>query len=1039
MKKIYAFIFAALIGTVLAVPASAQARKTVIGVVTDENNEPLAGVGVVIKGTSSGTVTDLDGYWSLSVTDDATLEFSCLSYKTQEIPVAGKTKIDVRLTTDTTLLEEAVVVGYGTMRKSDLTGSVASVSAKSIEDFKTATVIDALAGQVAGVNIVASDGTPGAGFDVKIRGVGSVNGETAPLYIVDGYEVGDIDWIANQDIQSVEVLKDASASAIYGARAANGVVLVTTKSGAEGRPVVSYNGSASFRAISKKMELLTPYEFVKLQMEVNPTKYSGTYYRAGNDEEGNPYKYQVAEDYIGVAGIDWQDEGFRNTWSQNHEVNLRGGIKGSQYLVSFSHFDENGLLVNTGYRKDNVRAKFSQQISKNLNLDLGVNYTNSKRYGMNNSGGTLVNLLRYRPTGGLNVDDYTLRHSIYDPLAESQNNFDPSNNNPVLQAEGLTNTKKAEQWIANGSISWKIIPDLVLKVSGTYNVNNQRTDIFYGEKTSQAFRNQGVYGQTQMTKTVRWSNSNTLTYTKKIKKHRIQAMLGQETSYNGNEYLLGQSQDFPFDDLGNNNLGLGSTPTLVETGKTDVTRVSVFARAFYNYSDRYMFTATFRADASTVFSQKHKWGFFPSFAAAWNIAKEPWMKNAGWVSNLKLRAGWGTVGNDRIASYLSLDLYTDSKYGLGNRQITVLNPKQIPNTDLKWEGSTTTNIGLDAGFVDNRFNLTVDAFIKDTKDLLLAQNLAHVTGFDSQWQNVGKIRNKGIEITLNTVNFNRRNFFWSTDFNISFIKNTLVSLQDGTDYMMVNTAFNSNYSGYDYVAYVNSAIGDIYGYKFDGIYQSSDFNFTPDGSMILKPGVVDCTEHAGKAVAPGMVKYADIDGDGKITTADRTVIGNGQPDWYGGFTNNFEFYGVDLSFMLQFTYGNDVYNATRMMACESSAERCNQYAEVADRWSATNASNAVPSAEGYVKSELYSRFVEDGSFLRLKNLTIGYTFPKKLTEKAHISKLRLYATGQNLFCLTKYSGYDPEVNMRTSPLMPSFDYGAYPRSRVATMGLEIQF
>lgn len=1032
-----------VLSLMLSLTVFAQEKITVSGVVVDETGLPMIGAGVIEEGNlANGTVTDIDGNYTITVPSDASLNFNFISYKTEIVKVGGKTKIDIQLKPDTNLLDEVVVIGYGTMKKSDLTGSVASVSAKAIEDFKSATVLEALGGQVAGVNVMAADGTPGAGFDIKIRGVGSVNGDTSPLYIVDGFEVDNIDYLASQDIQSVDFLKDASASAIYGARAANGVVLVTTKSGIEGAPQISYNGSATYRVLSKRVELLSPYEFVKLQVESNPTKYGSTYYKLGEDSDGEKYVYQTAEDYLAPGiGIDWQDEAFRPTWSQNHDVSIRGGVKDSKYTVSFSHFDEDGIFANSGYRKDNARVKIFQKVTNWLNLDFSLNYTNTLKTGTGTSGGLLANILRYRPTGGLNVSDYTLRYSMYDPLSMSETNFNSSDNNPILQAESVDDDRSAEQWIANASLNFTLAKGLTFKTSATYNANYQRRDIFYGENSNQAYRGGGVYGSTQMTRALRWQNSNVLTYKTEIaKKHSIDAMLGHEVSYNGNEYLLGQSKDFPFSDLKNDNLGLGATPSQVTTYKAENLRQSFFARAFYNYRDRYMLTGTVRADASTVFSAKHKWGFFPSFSAAWNIAKEDFMKDAsGWLSNFKFRAGWGTVGNDRISNYLSMDLYTMSKYGIGSSQTTVLTPKQIANENLKWEGSTTTNVGLDFGVFDSRLNLTVDAFIKDTKDLLLAQNLAHVTGFDSQWQNIGKIRNKGIEITVNSVNFSNRNFFWSTDFNISFLENTLVALQDGTDYMFSRSGFNSNFSGYDYVAYVGSALGDMYGYVYDGVYQYSDFEVAPGGGMTLKEGVADISEHAGKAAAPGMAKYKDMDGDGVITTADRSVIGNGQADWYGGITNSFNIYGIDFSFMFQFSYGNDVYNATRMYCTQSNADRTNQWAEVADRWTPTNASNAVPSYDGYVPSELYSRFIEDGSYLRLKNVTLGYTLPEDLTRRAKIKKVRLYVTAQNLFCLSKYSGYDPEVNTLSSPLMPGFDWGGYPKSKAYTFGLELQF
>ena len=1014
-------VAAAMLMLCSSLTAAAQGKLTVSGLVLDETGAPLIGAGVIEDGNlANGTVTDIDGKYTIVVPSDATIIFNYISYKTEMVKVAGRKVIDVTLMPDNTVLEEVVVIGYGTMKKSDLTGSVASVSSKAIEDFKSGTVLEALGGQIAGVNVTAADGTPGAGYDIKIRGVGSVNGDTSPLYIVDGFEVDNIDFLANQDIMSIDFLKDASASAIYGARAANGVVLVTTKSGIDGRPQISYNGSATYRLLSKRVELLSPYQFVKLQVEANPTKYGTTYYKLGEDSDGNAYTYQSAEDYLAEGiGIDWQNEAFRPTWSQNHDISVRGGTKDSKYTISFSHFDEDGIFTNSGYRKDNARVKLFQKVTKWLNIDFSINYTNTLKTGTGTSGGVLANILRYRPTGGLNVSDYTLRYSMYDPLSMSESNFNSSDNNPILQAESVDDNRKQEQWIANASLNFTLAKGLTFKTSATYNANYQRRDIFYGENSNQAYRGGGVYGSTQTTRALRWQNSNVLTYKTNIaKKHSIEAMVGHEVSYSGNEYLLGQSKDFPFEDLKNDNLGLGATPSQVTTYKAENLRQSFFARAFYNYKERYMFTGTLRADASTVFSKKHKWGFFPSFSLAWNIAKESFMDNAAWLSNLKLRAGWGTVGNDRISNYLSMDLYTPSKYGVGSSQVTVLTPKQIANENLKWEGSTTANLGLDFGVFDSRLNITADAFIKDTKDLLLAQNLAHVTGFDSQWQNIGKIRNKGIEVTLNSVNFNKRNFFWSTDFNISFIKNTLVALQDGTEYMFSRSGFNSNFSGYDYVAYLGSALGDMYGYMYDGVYQYADFNVAPGGGMTLKDGVVDISDHAGKAAMPGMVKYKDMDGDGVITTSDRTVIGNGQPDWYGGITNSFNIYGIDFSFMFQFTYGNEVYNATRMYCTQSNSDRTNQWAEVADRWTETNASSVVPSYDGYVPSELYSRFIEDGSYLRLKNITLGYTFPEQLTRKAHINKVRVYVTAQNLFCLTKYSGYDPEVNTLTSPLMP---------------------
>ena len=1038
MKK-YILIFFAMM---LTISMSAQNKITVKGTVLDETGAPLIGAGVIEKGTSNGVVTDIDGRYSIEVKADGVLTFSFISYSTQNVDVAGRANIDVTMEPDKNLLNEVVVIGYGTIKKSDLTGSVASVSSKALEKFRTGSVLEALGGQVAGVSVTAADGTPGAGYDIKIRGVGTANGDASPLYIVDGFEVDDINFIASQDIHSIEYLKDASASAIYGARAANGVVLVTTKSGREGAPQVTYNGSASYRVLSRKLETLTPYDFVSLQLEVYP-EYAATYFNTGTDENGNPYKYQSLEDYRNLPAdeyVDWQSEAFRPTWSQSHDVSIRGGNKTAQYTVSFSHFDENGIFANSGYKKDNARVKLSQKITNWLTFTGSLNYTNYNRSGIGTGGSQLANLLRYRPVGGLKVTAHDLRHLAYDPTAEEDNSFDSNMINPIIQAENTDYIRKGEQWIGNAQLTAQIIKGLTFKTSATYNANYGRRDAFYHDRlTSQAYRAGGPWGESTMTKDVRWQNTNTLNYKKVFnKKHNLDAMIGHEVSFKGTESLYGQSKDFPFDNLGNDNLGLGGTPSAVQTSRAESLRLSFFARAFYGYADKYMLTATVRADASTVFSPKHKWGFFPSFSAAWNMKKESWMEYIDEISMFKIRAGWGIVGNDRISNYLSMDLYSLNKYADGNHQEIVLTPKQIANYDLKWEGSTTTNIGLDLGFFDSRLNITADAFIKDTKDLLIAQNLAYVTGFGSQWQNVGKIRNSGIELSINSVNFNNRNFFWTTDFNISFVKNKLVSLRDGTSYMQSRSGFSSNFTEYDYISYVGSSLGDMYGYVYDGVYQSSDFVVTPDGEWILKSGVADMSPR-GITPEPGVIRYKDITGDGKITTEDRTSIGNGYPLFYGGLTNNFQFYGFDVSIMFQYSIGNDVYNATRMYTTMSDIRRGNTLAEVADRWRENNASTKVHSAEGYIKYDISSRFIEDASYLRLKNITLGYTLPENLTRTFYVSKLRIYASAQNLFCLTNYSGYDPEVNTLSSPLMPGFDWGAYPKSNVYTFGVELQF
>ena len=1030
-----------LLTLILTINLYAQ-NTTLKGVIVDETDTPLIGATVQVKGTSTGSITDFDGNYTIKANKGAVITFSYIGYKTQEIKFTGQPTVNIKMVPDNQTLDEVVVVGYGTMKRSDLTGSVASIAAKDVEGFKTSSVAGALGGQIAGVQITSTDGTPGAGFSINIRGVGTLTGDSSPLYIVDGFEVDDIDYLSNSDIESIEILKDASSSAIYGARAANGVVLISTKSGKIGKPIINYNGSASYRKISKKLDVLSPYEFVKLQGEVN-SKYSDSYFKTGNDDNGNPYRYQSLDDYIGVSGVNWQDETFNPTWSQDHSLSIMGGTEDTKYNASFSRYIENGIFKNSGFNKTTGKFRLDQKLSKSLSFNFTVNYALTNREGVGTSGDSgrfnmLAQILSARPTGGLKLTDEELLASAIDPeMLESGESL--AQVNPVKQTESVTNNKRAEMWSGNASATWQIIKGLTFKTSGTYNTTNNRTDIFYKDGSKEAYRNgQKPYGRTQMGRDVRWTNSNNLTWKQKVKKHNYDIMLGHEVSFKSTEYLLGEAMDFPFDNLGNDYLGLGATPSRVESSYSEKTLLSFFARGNYNYDNRYLFTATVRADGSTVFSNKNKWGFFPSFSAAWRVSEEAFMKDVEWVSNFKVRLGWGIVGNDRISNYLSMDLYEANKYGIGNNTVTVLTPKQLKNANLKWEGASSVNLGVDLGFFDNRLNVTADFFIKDTKDLLLAQSLAHVTGFDSQMQNIGKIQNKGIELSFNSTNIQTRNFTWQTNFNISFIKNTLKGLASGVESMYARSGFDSNFTAYDYIATVGQSLGLIYGYEFDGIYQSADFYTTPDNQLILKEGITNNARYG--TVKPGVVKYKDQDGDGIITTNDRTVIGNAMPNWYGGITNTFNYKGIDFSFMFQFNYGNDIYNATRLYATQSRSGRRNMLAEVADRWSPTNASNKVPSQDGYIVNDVYSRFIEDGSFLRLKNITLGYTLPHKWTRKFHASKLRIYATGQNLFCISGYSGYDPEVNSASSnPMTPGLDWGAYPKSRVFTFGIDLQF
>ena len=535
-----------LLTLILTINLYAQ-NTTLKGVIVDETDTPLIGATVQVKGTSTGSITDFDGNYTIKANKGAVITFSYIGYKTQEIKFTGQPTVNIKMVPDNQTLDEVVVVGYGTMKRSDLTGSVASIAAKDVEGFKTSSVAGALGGQIAGVQITSTDGTPGAGFSINIRGVGTLTGDSSPLYIVDGFEVDDIDYLSNSDIESIEILKDASSSAIYGARAANGVVLISTKSGKIGKPIINYNGSASYRKISKKLDVLSPYEFVKLQGEVN-SKYSDSYFKTGNDDNGNPYRYQSLDDYIGVSGVNWQDETFNPTWSQDHSLSIMGGTEDTKYNASFSRYIENGIFKNSGFNKTTGKFRLDQKLSKSLSFNFTVNYALTNREGVGTSGDSgrfnmLAQILSARPTGGLKLTDEELLASAIDPeMLESGESL--AQVNPVKQTESVTNNKRAEMWSGNASATWQIIKGLTFKTSGTYNTTNNRTDIFYKDGSKEAYRNgQKPYGRTQMGRDVRWTNSNNLTWKQKVKKHNYDIMLGHEVSFKSTEYLLGEAMD----------------------------------------------------------------------------------------------------------------------------------------------------------------------------------------------------------------------------------------------------------------------------------------------------------------------------------------------------------------------------------------------------------------------------------------------------------------------------------------------------------------
>ena len=1029
----------------MAGPAGAQTKgHKVVGTVMGPDSLPLQGATVIIKEVNRGAVSDSKGRYVLSnVPPTASLVFSFLGMVSQEVPVGQKTEINVVLTATDARLDEVVVVGYSEVKYKDLTGSVGRANVGDMLKTDAGNIGEAFAGRVAGVQVTSNEGMPGEEMNIVIRGSNSITQSNSPLYVIDGFPLEDTSMGAlnPSDIASISILKDASATAIYGARAANGVVIITTKLGTPGTTKVTFDASWGFAQISKKIDLMNAYEFVTLQQEImTEADFNKTYLGEGG----------TIEDYRNVKSIDWQDQIFRTAPVQKYSVNLSGGNRSTRFSTTLSMLDQDGIIKNSNYSRYQGRATIDHRFAKKWHVQAMANYSRILQTGdspsqtnYTGSANLLPNVWSYRPFVSVGDDD--LINEWVDPSINPSQDFRV---NPIHIVSDEYRKRINNYFRANAYVEYEIIKDLKVKVMGGFLTDDYSNEQFNGSRsrTGNKYRSDGVNASVQNKSTQQWVNENTLTYKTafdKDEKHKFDILLGQtmQGSRYRNTYM--KATHIPNEHLGINGFGEGS-PVVSTYNSAEWTLMSFLSRINYNYDNRYYFTATFRADGSSKFAKNNRWGYFPSASAAWNISNEKFLSQNKVVSNLKLRASWGQTGNNRVSEYAyRTQMYATegSEYPFDNSNTTGNIIVNLGNRNLKWETTTQWDAGVDLGLFRNRLTIAVDWYRKITSDLLLSADIPPSSGFSTNTMNIGKVRNQGWEFTLQTENFNTKNFRWTTDFNISFIRNELRALAGGAKEMMTTASWNSDYTGYDYTARIGQSLGLIYGYVFDGVYQTSDFNVNAaTGEYVLKEGVTDITDHAGVAVKPGMVKYKDTDGDGVITTADRTVIGNGTPKWYGGITNTLSYKGVDLSFMFQFNYGNDVYNATRLYASQTQDQRSNLMAEVADRWTATNASNKVPAWDGYIKNEIYSRFIEDGSFLRLKNLTVGYTFPQQWTRKFYVSKLRLYFTAQNLFVVTGYSGYDPEVSMRASnPMTPSLDWGAYPKSKVYTFGIDLTF
>lgn len=1079
------FMFSNIIGTSLlvcfAVPSMAatgsknarltgvtgitQQKVAVTGTVVDASTgEPVIGASISLKGTTTGVITDLNGRFVLSAPVGRVIRISYVGYMPLEQKItASSQKLSIRLQEDNTSLNEVVVVGYQEMKKKDLTGSVSKVDMNDLTSTPIGSFDQTLGGRVAGVNVTSNEGMPGESMNIVVRGNNSLTQDNSPLYVVDGFPVEDASiasTINPADIESIDILKDASATAIYGARGANGVVIITTKKGKVGRAQITYDGSVTTSHVTRLIPMMDAYEFVKLQAEMYPdraTAETGGYLMDYNG------KQWTLDDYRNIPQYDWQKEIFRTAMMQNHNVRLTGGQESVRYNASMSYYNQDGVLLNSGYSRFQTRVNTIIR-RKKLTINLTTNYSRSVQSGSSPSTGSYTGMNNlfysvwgYRPVTYPNKSLSSLMDNTTDDAVDASNDY---RFNPIMSLKNEYRKNYVNNLQLNGFVEYEVIKGLKVKVSGGYTYDARKNDQFNNSKTRYGgvTSTDKVNAQVVRNERLTWLNENTITYQTNIKrKHYFNALAGITFQNSDYEYYSFRTIHIPNESLGMAGMSEGQAAN-TNSLKSSWAMMSYLGRLNYNYRSKYYATVSFRADGSSKFSKGNRFGYFPSGSLAWNFTEEKCMESVkGIISNGKLRLSWGLTGNNRIGEYdhyallqvlkakkgdyISNGSIPSGVYPFDNDNTNVGTvPVSLPNKDLKWETTEQWNLGLDLGLFNGRINITADIYRKTTRDLLLDASLPLSSGFYSATKNIGKVRNDGLELTLNTINIKTKDFTWSTDFNIAFNKNKVLELAENQLALLTAPYFDQNYnSQMSYIAKVGLPMGMMYGYIYEGTYKYDDFNKS-GSSYTLKTGIPHFSTETN--TQPGMPKYKDLNGDGIINSSDRTIIGRGLPIHTGGFTNTFGYKGFDLGVFFQWSWGNDILNANRLFfeSSNNKQRELNQYASYAGRWTADNPDSDIPAATTSASNRVISsRIVEDGSFLRLKTITFGYTFPKKWISKVRLSNARVYVAGENLWTWTNYSGYDPEVSIRNSALTPGLDFSSYPRSYSLSFGVSLGF
>lgn len=1056
----------------------AQSRTITGTVKSADDGEALIGVSVKVRDGMGGTLTDMDGKFEITVPEDKNaITINYIGFIEQEIKISEQTNYNIKLASDNRGLDEVVVVGYGTVKRKDLTGSVSSISAKELKDIPLNSSAEALTGRLAGVNITSSEGQPGADVTVRVRGGGSITQDNAPIYIVDGVQMENaLQVLTPQEIESVDVLKDAASTAIYGARGANGVIVITTKGGKDMPTRVSFDMFYGLRKTTNKIKVLNPSEYVKYQYQI---------YNYGTDEATrNAFRdrygrYEDLDIYNNIAEVDWQDEIFgrsAKTFTQN--INVMGGNNGTSFSLTLSNTNEQGVMINSGFKRTMASFKFDHKISNRVKVGFNARYGDQRIEGAGTtntgtqSSSRLRNAVRYKP-----FLSETESIDVFDPDFANLTNL----TSPLLLAQQEIRYAYRRDILLNGYANINILKNLQFRTVIGVTPSFLKTNQFSGEITPVARQNADMpVAVLSRSEGLAITNSNTLSYNTKIKKHSIDALLGQEIystsmsfSSSTTKWLpVGITADEAFNGIQRANPPAGMVQDAPTTGKNPDNRLlSFFGRANYSYDDKYLATFTYRRDGSSLFAEENRWGNFPSLALAWRLSNEKfWEESVDKKKNMdiKVRASIGTVGNNRIAGDLYRTMFGTNTAGYAFAEAITpgLGPVSLSNPNLKWETTISRNLGLDVSLFNNRVSITFDYYVNTTKDLLLDALVPSTSGYTTQIQNLGSTQNKGWEVQLNTTPISNKNFLWNSNFNIAANRNKVTDLginPDGTPRTSIK--YSSGWittSTMDFLVQVGQPLGQFYGYVNDGYYTLNDFTYDEStGSYTLKDGVPNNRTALGnRDPQPGDMKFKKLntaDTSDLINETDMTVIGNALPKFTGGWNNQFSYKNFDLSVFVYFSIGNKVYNANKIEYTGQYNYRDNNVLDIMEnRWkwyddngllvtdpaqlAAMNANTEywTPSRGQYTPQ---SFAIEDGSFLRISNITLGYTFPDKWLKKTRIiSKFRIYGTVNNLYTFTNYSGFDPEANTRrNTPLTPGVDFAAYPRSRFFLAGLNITF